>query len=87
MSVNSQASAMLNALASPGRLALLCTVAERQAAGADCSLGAIAGALDIPMKVNAALNQVHDDHAYLRRMLVDFGQLTRDGSADYRRAG
>jgi hypothetical protein len=38
-------------------------------------------------EVNAVLNQVHDDHAYLRRMLVDFGQLTREGSADYRRAG
>lgn len=38
-------------------------------------------------EVNDLLNQVHDDHAYLRRMLVDFGQLTRDGSANYRRAG
>jgi hypothetical protein len=38
-------------------------------------------------EVNELLNQVHADHAYLRRMLVDFGQLTRDGSADYRRAG
>lgn len=38
-------------------------------------------------EVNTALNQVHDDHAYLRRMLVDFGQLTRQGSAGYRRAG
>ena len=38
-------------------------------------------------EVNAALGQVHDDHAYLRRMLVDFGQLTRDGAANYRRAG
>jgi hypothetical protein len=38
-------------------------------------------------EVNEALNQVHDDHAYLRRMLVDLGQLTREGSADYRRAG
>lgn len=38
-------------------------------------------------EVNELLNQVHDDHAYLRRMLVDFGQLTRDGSANYRRAG
>jgi hypothetical protein len=38
-------------------------------------------------EVNHLLNQVHDDHAYLRRMLVDFGQLTRDGSANYRRAG
>lgn len=38
-------------------------------------------------EVNAVLGQVHDDHAYLRRMLVDFGQLTREGSADYRRAG
>ncbi|GGL19333.1 DUF2087 domain-containing protein [Mangrovihabitans endophyticus] len=38
-------------------------------------------------EVNAVLAQVHDDHAYLRRMLVDFGQLTRDGSAGYRRAG
>ncbi|MGX6607390.1 DUF2087 domain-containing protein [Micromonosporaceae bacterium Da 78-11] len=38
-------------------------------------------------EVNEVLHQVHDDHAYLRRMLVDFGQLTRDGSANYRRAG
>jgi len=38
-------------------------------------------------EVNHLLHQVHDDHAYLRRMLVDFGQLTRDGSANYRRAG
>lgn len=38
-------------------------------------------------EVNTLLNQVHDDHAYLRRMLVDFGQLTRDGSAGYRRSG
>lgn len=38
-------------------------------------------------EVNGLLRQVHDDHAYLRRMLVDFGQLTRDGSANYRRAG
>jgi hypothetical protein len=38
-------------------------------------------------EVNAILGQVHDDHAYLRRMLVDFGQLTRDGASNYRRAG
>jgi hypothetical protein len=38
-------------------------------------------------EVNDLLSQVHDDHAYLRRMLVDFGQLTREGSANYRRAG
>lgn len=38
-------------------------------------------------EVNAVLKQVHDDHAYLRRMLVDFGQLTRDGASNYRRAG
>ena len=38
-------------------------------------------------EVNQLLNQVHEDHAYLRRMLVDFGQLTRDGAANYRRAG
>jgi hypothetical protein len=179
MSVNSQASALLNALASPARLALLSAVAQRQATGADRSLGAVAEALGVPMKmlvkdvarlvdcgllsiadrtlsanlpvlkatatalvdelpiarlltmapdleryfvngrlagltvdhtvklrlapllarllpddrvlseaeVNAVLNQVHDDHAYLRRMLVDCGQLTRDGSAGYRRAG
>ena len=179
MSVNSQASAMLNALASSTRLALLSAVSERQIAGADCSFGAIAEALGIPMKallkevarledcglliianrtlsanlpalkgaavalvdelpiarllttapdleryfvngrladlavdqtvklrlapllarllpddralteaeVNELLRQVHDDHAFLRRMLVDFGQLTRDGSANYRRAG
>jgi predicted transcriptional regulator len=179
MSVNSQASAMLNALASPTRLALLSVVSQRQGAGADCSFGAIAEALDMPIKallkevarledcglliivnrtlsanlpalkgaaaalvdelpiarllttapdleryfvngrltdlavdhsvklrlapllarllpddralteaeVNELLNQVHDDHAFLRRMLVDFGQLARDGSANYRRAG
>jgi hypothetical protein len=179
MSVNSQASAMLNALASPSRLALLAAVSRRQEAGADCSFGAVAEELDVPVKallkevarladcglliivnrtlsanlpalknvaaalvdelpiarllttapdleryfvngrltdlavdhtvklrlapllarllpddralteaeVNELLKQVHDDHAYLRRMLVDFGQLTRDGSANYRRAG
>ena len=38
-------------------------------------------------EVNEILHQVHDDHAYLRRMLVDFGQLTRDAGARYRRAG
>ena len=38
-------------------------------------------------EVNAILSQVHDDHAYLRRMLVDFGQLSRDGASNYRRAG
>jgi hypothetical protein len=38
-------------------------------------------------EVNALLGQIHEDHAYLRRMLVDFGQLSRDGSANYRRCG
>jgi hypothetical protein len=38
-------------------------------------------------EVNAVLRQVHPDHAALRRLLVDFGQLTRDGAADYRRSG
>ena len=38
-------------------------------------------------EVNELLNQVHEDHAYLRRMLVDFGQVTRDAGANYRRAG
>jgi len=170
---------MLNALASPTRLALVSTVAQRESVGADCSFGAVADALDLPIKallkevsrlqdcdllvvvnrtlsanlaalkgtaaalvdelpvvrllemapdlkryftngrltdlavdhtvklrlapllarllpddrvlseaeVNELLNQVHDDHAFLRRMLVDFGQLTREGSANYRRAG
>jgi uncharacterized protein DUF2087 len=179
VSVVSQAAAMLNALSSPSRLALLCTVAQRSAAGQDCSLTAVAEVLGLPMKalvkevarlqdcgllkvadrtlsadltalrgtadalvddlpaarllrmapdlsryfvhgrlvgvtfdhsvqlrlapllaqllpgdrvlteaeVNEALNQVHDDHAALRRMLVDLGQLTRDGAANYRRAG
>jgi hypothetical protein len=179
MSVNSHAAAMLNALASPTRLALLSAVTQRQGAGADCSFSAIAETLGMPMKgllkevarledcglliivnrtlsanlpalkgtaaalvdelpiarllttapdleryfvngrltdlavdhtvklrlapllarlipddralteaeVNQLLKQVHDDHASLRRMLVDFGQLTRDGSANYRRAG
>jgi hypothetical protein len=180
VSVNSHAAALLTALASPARLELLCTVAQRRAAGLDCSLAAVAAALDVPVKtlvkqvaqlqdcglltlagdrtldadlaplkaaagalvddlpiarllvtapeleryfvngrlteltvdhsvklklapllarllpddramteaeVNALLNQVHDDHAYLRRMLVDFGQLSRDGAANYRRAG
>jgi hypothetical protein len=175
----SRAAALLNALSSPGRLRLLCTIADRESAGDDCSLTAVAAALDLPMKalvkdvarladcglltvsdrvlsprlaslaaaadalvaelpiagllstqpdlgrffahgrltdltvdhsvklrlapllakllpddralteaeVNALLGQVHDDHAYLRRMLVDFGQLTRDGGTNYRRAG
>ena len=179
MSVVSQAAAMLNALSSPNRLALLSTVSARAAAGQDCSLTSLAAALDLPMKalvkevarlqecgllsidgrtvsadltalrgtadalgdelpvarlltmapdlsryfvhgrlasmnldhsvrlrlapllarllpddralteaeVNDLLHQVHDDHATLRRMLVDLGQLTRDGAADYRRAG
>jgi hypothetical protein len=180
MSANSHAAAMLTALASPARLRLLCTVAERAAAGQDCSLAAVGAALDVPVKallkdvarlqecglltlrgdrtlgadlgplkaaagalvgdlpiagllstapelqryfangrlteltvdhsvklklapllakllpddralteaeVNAVLNQVHDDHAALRRMLVDLGQLTRDGGTNYRRAG
>jgi hypothetical protein len=180
VSTNSHAAALLTALASPARLRLLSTVAERSAAGADCSLAAVAAALDIPVKalvkevarlqdggllvlrgdrtleadlaplkaaaealvgdlpiagllstapeleryfvngrltdltvdhtvklklapllarllpddrsmteaeVNATLGQVHHDHAYLRRMLVDFGQLTRDAGANYRRAG
>jgi hypothetical protein len=38
-------------------------------------------------EVNSVLGQVHDDHVSLRRMLVDFGQLTRDGGTNYRRAG
>jgi hypothetical protein len=38
-------------------------------------------------EVNERLGQVHDDYAYLRRMLVDFGQLTRDGATNYRRCG
>jgi hypothetical protein len=179
MSVTSHASALLNALASPARLTLLTTVVQRRATGADCSFGAVADALGLPVKsllkdvarledrglmiitdrtlsanlatlngaaaalvdelpiarllttdpgleryfvngrltdlsvdhtvklrlapllarllpddrtlteaeVNELLGQVHDDHAYLRRMLVDFGQVTRDGSANYRRAG
>jgi hypothetical protein len=179
MPVVSQAAAMLNALSSPSRIALLSAVSARTAAGQDCSLAALAAALDVPMKalvkevarlqdcglvsldgrtvsadltvlrdtadalveelpvarlltmapdlsrffvhgrlasvnfdhsvrlrlapllarllpedralteagVNELLHQVHDDHATLRRMLVDQGQLTRDGAADYRRAG
>jgi hypothetical protein len=47
----SRASALLNALSSPDRLALLSSVTRRQATG------------------------------------VDFGQLTRDGASNYRRAG
>jgi hypothetical protein len=38
-------------------------------------------------EVDDLLHQVHDDHAYLRGMLVDLGQLTRDGGTNYRRAG
>jgi hypothetical protein len=38
-------------------------------------------------EVNTVHGQVHDDHVSLRRMLVDFGQLTRDAGANYRRAG
>jgi uncharacterized protein DUF2087 len=179
MSVVSQAAAMLHALSSPSRLALLSAVTARADAGQDCSLTALAAVLDLPMKalvkevarlqecglvsldgrtvtadvkalrgmaealvdelpvarllsmapdlsryfahgrlasvqldhsvwlrlapllarllpddralteaeVNELLHQVHDDHAALRRMLVDLGQLTRDGAADYRRAG
>lgn len=175
----SRSAAMLAALSTPERLTLLRTVVNRAAAGQNCSLAAVAEALDVPVKallkevarlsdcgllkvrdrilvadlsalkvtadalvgelpvarllvtapeleryfahgrlteltvdhsvklklapllakllpddralteaeVNELLNQVHDDHAYLRRMLVDFGQLTRDGSANYRRAG
>jgi DNA-binding transcriptional ArsR family regulator len=179
MSVVSQGAAMLNALSSPSRLALLSAVSARAAAGQDRSLASLAAALDMPMKtlvkevarlqdcglvsldgrtvtahltalratadamvdelpvarlltmapdlsryfvhgrlartnldhsvqlrlapllarllpddralteaeVNELLHQVHDDHATLRRMLVDLGQLSRDGAADYRRAG
>ena len=179
MPVNSQAAAMLTAVASPARLTLFATVVQWQAAGQPCSFEALAEALGVPLKslvkdvarlqdcglirvgnrmlaadlpalkatadalidelpiarllstapdlqryfangrltelnvdhtvklrlapllarllpddralteaeVNELLNQVHDDHAYLRRMLVDFGQLTRDGAANYRRAG
>lgn len=179
MQVTTQAAGMLRALASPVRLTLLSLVVQRQAAGEDCSLTALAEATGTPMRVllkdvarlqqsglltrgdrtvsadlsalqttadalveklpitgllatapdlrryfadgrlisltvdhtvklqlapllarllpddralteaevNDRLRQVHDDHAALRRMLVDFGQLTRDGGANYRRAG
>lgn len=179
MPAASQAAAMLTALSSPDRLALLSAIATRVAEGSDCSLEALSADLGMPMKtlvkevarlqdcgllviagrtvaadldalramagrltgelpitgllstapeleryfthgrlteltvdhsvklklapllarllpedralteaeVNTLLNQVHDDHAYLRRMLVDFGQLTRDGATNYRRAG
>jgi hypothetical protein len=179
MRVTSQAAGMLRALASPVRLTLLSLVVQRQAAGEDCSLAALAEATGTPMRtlvkdvarlqeagllsrgdrtvsahlpalqqtadalvdelpiagllstapdlqryfidgrltsltgdhtvklrlapllaklipddralteaeVNELLHQVHDDHAALRRMLVDFGQLTRDGGTNYRRAG
>ena len=179
-SANSRASALLNALSSADRLALVSSIARRQAGGADRRLSTIADDLGVPVKalikevtrlrecglvtlgadrtlevdlsvlhaaadalvadlpiagllttapelrrhfvngrlteltvdhdvklrlapllarllpddramteaeVNAVLGQVHDDHAYLRRMLVDFGQLTRDGASNYRRAG
>ncbi len=178
MPVTSQAAGMLRALASPVRLTLLSLVVQRQAAGEDCSVTALAEATGTPVRtllkdvtrlqaagllrrgpglsadlpalratadalvgelpiarllttapdlgryfangrltdltvdqsvklrlapllaqlipddralteaeVNDLLHQVHDDHAYLRRMLVDFGQLTRDGTTNYRRAG
>jgi hypothetical protein len=179
MPINSDAAAMLRALATPERLTLLATVARRAAAGEDCSLDAVAAALGMPVRglvkeatrlaeggvltisgrtlgarlsvltatahalvdelpiagllrtapdlsryfvngrlaelpgdpavlsrlapmlgrllpgdrtmtereVNDVLRQVHDDHAALRRLLVDYGQLTRAGAADYRRAG
>jgi hypothetical protein len=35
--------------------------------------------------VNGLLGQVHPDVASLRRLLVDLGLVTRDGSSDYRR--
>ncbi|BCJ32014.1 DUF2087 domain-containing protein [Actinocatenispora sera] len=35
-------------------------------------------------EVNAALHELYDDHAALRRLLADFGRVTRDGSARYR---
>ena len=39
-------------------------------------------------EVNAVLREVHDDHAALRRYLVDEGLLVRsDDGASYRRAG
>ncbi|NED95040.1 DUF2087 domain-containing protein [Phytoactinopolyspora alkaliphila] len=38
-------------------------------------------------EVNQMLNEVYDDHATLRRLMVDSGLLTRAGSADYRRVG
>jgi hypothetical protein len=38
-------------------------------------------------EVNAALREVHDDHAALRRHLVDAGLLVRDAAGtSYRRA-
>ena len=37
-------------------------------------------------EVNAALAQVYDDYATLRRLLVDFMLVTRDGSLNYRRS-
>lgn len=37
------------------------------------------------MEVNALLHAFHDDHANLRRYLVDQGFLTRDGGAHARR--
>jgi hypothetical protein len=37
-------------------------------------------------EVNQRLNEVHDDHATMRRLMVDTGLLTRNGSSDYRRA-
>jgi hypothetical protein len=36
-------------------------------------------------EVNAALRPVHDDVASLRRLMVDLGLVTRNGSSDYRR--
>lgn len=35
--------------------------------------------------VNQILSQVHDDHATLRRLLVDYGVVVRGASSDYRR--
>ncbi|BCJ33726.1 hypothetical protein Athai_12290 [Actinocatenispora thailandica] len=35
-------------------------------------------------EVNVALHELYDDHAALRRLLADFGRVTRDGSARYR---
>lgn len=38
-------------------------------------------------EVNGVLGSVYDDYAALRRILVDYRLLSRNGSSDYRRVG